>query len=122
MILDASQTETPADHMNRERDRAARAVAEAVFVVGRSFKECPAPAATALRSAANYLLRRAADYDPTPPEVCPDCHDSDLVHRIAWIDARTLEFAEWTDPEDGSDLDRPYYCGRCFHIVDPEGG
>jgi hypothetical protein len=122
MILDHTQSPAPYnDPVWLAKDRAKRAIDGAAYVAKQALERKPGDAAAALRSAAAGLLIRAADYDATPPVVCPDCHDSDLVHRLAWVDARTREFAEFIDPSDpdGTDVDYPMYCGRCCRSVAP---
>ncbi len=63
----------------------------------------------ALRAAANFLLRRAADYDRSRDARCAPCDDSELLSRVAWVDARTREFQDWIE----GDLESNWYCGSC---------
>jgi hypothetical protein len=66
----------------------------------------------ALRAGASYLLRAAADLERRGDARCRKCQDSDLLSRVARIDARTREFFEWIDADDLKS-GAPYSCGDC---------
>lgn len=95
---------------HQDEARANRAL-DAARIVARDRYNGGGSLPDALRSAADWLLRRAADLDSVKPAACPACGETDLVRRVAWVDARTREYF---GPKNADDLiDEDYYCAAC---------
>lgn len=66
----------------------------------------------ALMHGAAFLLRAAAELDPVGRVQCIKCQNPEEMARIARIDALTLTFFDWVEPEDVKNW-AIYTCGEC---------